>query len=439
MAESLLEKPKGPKPCAVVKPNFFRGYSNGDSFEVELSEPSTSNRSSIEAPSTSSAAANPADFRFEDDPPLDRRIRIIIPARTTDNNSTSRRIKDYIRLTINQCISEEQLVSPPDDVLYVLKRKMDVKGHINAFYSRLRKMGYFWYLTKSYPIKRILLESSTLRLYRAIYLQKIKQYRAEKRDIIFLSKYFDYYTQRGNTTYKTFTLNVNSSTGLAPHSINLFEMEYSHEHSETDLFLTFNNWVCDKVLPFIPANAVIVFVNLPFQNILLNPPPEADATKIELCNWLDNNNVPFNSNMSKPELYKLIVECHERVKKFSVDELFKRGFKGHPVLRCPPQHYDLTMTHLFWSQAFYKLTPQPRVSRAAALHNLIQDHLSGMTVNKLTRMQSQLIENEKEYEKCDNSFDVLTDYYGLDCDHHDDRDDVENFNVDTRNLFFDAQ
>ncbi|XP_014366245.2 uncharacterized protein LOC106717067 [Papilio machaon] len=443
--ETQPEKPRITKPCAVVRPNFLS--LSTEVCPLEVAEPS---ETAALNPTTASSAA-PVTFagqtttggtrtlavlRSDGNPESNtetKHIRLTISNKPTCNEYASEGCKLYIRRIVNHCIANEQLLYPHSDIVHVLKRKLKIRGTLKEFKRRLCKMGYFWFVTKNSPNKNILVESAALRLHREEYLQTIQRYRAEGRPIIYLSKYFDYFSQRGRDRCNTFTLNANSGTGLAPHSIDMYEIA-NNNNLEQEQFLICQNWIRQRVIPNIPPNAVIVLVNLPCQNKLLSPPPRPDATKLQMRSWLLMNGVPIQLNMYKPQLYQLILKSKDKVKRYAIDELFKGRTGGdHPVLRCPPQHYDLDISHLFWSDAFYKLIPRPRAIRDA-LYDSIQNHLFHMTVSKLNLLQRQLIENERDYARCDLDFDTLTDHFKLACDQSPYPLDLDLLNLDTRTL-----
>ena len=61
--------------------------------------------------------------------------------------------------------------------------------------------------------------------------------------------------------------------------------------------------------------------------------------------WLEKHNIPFNKDLLKPELYRIILQ-NKPEKKRIVDEMILSH--GHLILRLPPYHCDLNPIELLW-------------------------------------------------------------------------------------------
>ena len=55
-----------------------------------------------------------------------------------------------------------------------------------------------------------------------------------------------------------------------------------------------------------PPRLVLIIDNAPYHNGQINKPPTKNSTKAEMAEWLTINNVPFEENMLKVQLYDLI-------------------------------------------------------------------------------------------------------------------------------------
>lgn len=89
----------------------------------------------------------------------------------------------------------------------------------------------------------------------------------------------------------------------------------------------------EKLIPNLPPNSLVVIDNAPYHSTQMEKPPKSSSRKCEKQSWPQNNNIIFDDNMTKPELYNLVV-INKPPKKYVVDELFREN--GHEVLRPLP-------------------------------------------------------------------------------------------------------
>jgi transposase len=108
----------------------------------------------------------------------------------------------------------------------------------------------------------------------------------------------------------------------------------------------FSTWFSDQLLPNIPSQSLIILDNAPYHNVLLEDlSPTPQSRKSQLQAWLTRSNIPWTSDMLKPELYEL---C----KKFAPPPTFKldqlaEAF-GHHILRTPQYHPELQPIETCW-------------------------------------------------------------------------------------------
>lgn len=108
----------------------------------------------------------------------------------------------------------------------------------------------------------------------------------------------------------------------------------------------FSTWFSDQLLPNIPSQSLIILDNAPYHNVLLeDSSPTPQSRKSQLQAWLTRSNIPWTSDMLKPELYEL---C----KKFAPPPTFKldqlaEAF-GHHLLRTPQYHPELQPIETCW-------------------------------------------------------------------------------------------
>lgn len=109
----------------------------------------------------------------------------------------------------------------------------------------------------------------------------------------------------------------------------------------------FMNWVNKQLLPNLPPASVLVIDNAAYHNKTVERHPTSGSLKNEMINWLTVRNIPFDSNLTKPELYELIKIHKPRHNSYVLDSLLNKH--GHNVLRLPPYHPTLNPIEKIWA------------------------------------------------------------------------------------------
>lgn len=108
----------------------------------------------------------------------------------------------------------------------------------------------------------------------------------------------------------------------------------------------FSQWFSVQLLPHIPANSLIILDNAKYHNVYVEEAfPTGQTRKNQLIDWLENNNLPWTSDMLKPELYAL---CRRFAPPpaYRLDRIASAA--GHKVLRTPPYHPELQPIETCW-------------------------------------------------------------------------------------------
>ena len=109
----------------------------------------------------------------------------------------------------------------------------------------------------------------------------------------------------------------------------------------------FTKWFKENLLKNIPANSLIIMDNAAYHNVLMEETfPKKSHSVRRLREWLTNNEIPWNKDMLKMELYKL---CERLATKpeFLIDKIANEH--GHSVLRTPPYHPELQPIETCWA------------------------------------------------------------------------------------------
>ncbi|PSN49869.1 hypothetical protein C0J52_14141, partial [Blattella germanica] len=94
----------------------------------------------------------------------------------------------------------------------------------------------------------------------------------------------------------------------------------------------YSKWVQHQLIPGLPERSIVVIDNTPCHNKQDNKIPSTNSLKSEIQEWLWNDNIPFDPEMTKAEL--LISAKQYRPKKtYSIDKLYADA--GFTILRLP--------------------------------------------------------------------------------------------------------
>lgn len=108
----------------------------------------------------------------------------------------------------------------------------------------------------------------------------------------------------------------------------------------------FSKWFSEKLIPNIPANALIVMDNAPYHNVLSeNSAPTSGCSKTKIQHWLELNGISCSADCLKAELIEILIKMVP-APTFAIDELAKKY--GHEVVRTPPYHPELQPIEICW-------------------------------------------------------------------------------------------
>lgn len=151
-------------------------------------------------------------------------------------------------------------------------------------------------------------------------------------------------------------VHAGNEKGFVPNALLLFSGVNKQEdyHSEMNCH-NFTKWVTEKLMPNITEPSIIVMDNAPYHSVIKNKAPTSANKVHEIKMWLEQNNVPFDSDLRKPSLLAL-VKRHKPEPEYEIDEII--GQHGHTVVRLPPYHCDLNPIELIWALAKRKVADQ---------------------------------------------------------------------------------
>ncbi len=108
----------------------------------------------------------------------------------------------------------------------------------------------------------------------------------------------------------------------------------------------FLKWFETQLLLNIQANSLIILDNVCYHNVFAESAFPVPATRKEmLCDWLERNDIPWTTDMLKPELYELCKRLAP-VLEYKLGQIAQDA--GHTILRIPQYHPELQPIETCW-------------------------------------------------------------------------------------------
>lgn len=297
---------------------------------------------------------------------------LLSPKRKRSRSSISQRIDDadfqIIRQTISNFYTQWKVVPTLRKLIVKLKQVMDFTYSRESLRLLLKQRGF--YFKKCQNKRKILMERPHIIHLRYKYLKRIRQFREEKRHIIYIdetwvdnditfkkcwqSDEISGIISNISSTGRLIVVHAGSENGFVKDAGLIFKagMATGDYHGQMNQE-NFTKWLTEKLLPNIPPHSVIVLDNAPYHSVLEEKVPTKSSLKRTMIEWLVKHNIPHDTNSRKSDLWEL-VNLHKPPadqKIYKIDKLISSY--GHDVLRTPPYMCELNPIELAWSQIKY--------------------------------------------------------------------------------------
>lgn len=270
--------------------------------------------------------------------------------------------KCVVRRTVHEVYVAERRLPTADIIRKKLEEKINFKGSDRSLRVILKSLGFKWKATPSN--RKVLIEKSDLRQKRIHYLKCLIKHREEKRPIVYVDESYILSSHVSSKSWRDdsakcihrpvskgerlIIINAGGEMGCIPNCLLMWKAgrksgDY-HDQMNKDNYI---KWLQEKLLPNLPPECVVVMDNAAYHNVEIHKAPTSNSKKEDMIKWLEDNSVPFSTNMLKPELLTLIKKHQSNKKTYVVDELLKAH--GHTTLRLPPYHPDLNPIEMIWS------------------------------------------------------------------------------------------
>jgi transposase len=252
-----------------------------------------------------------------------------------------------------------------DQILEYLSQKHSVEIPMSTFLRSLGRLGFTYGIGKR---RTALKEQDYVVLARRRYLRKKIANRNNdgslKRDEVYLD---ETYINKNHSDQFTWYLEedgpwVNKPSGKGPRVIVVNAITANGWVNNAQLIFdanrrtgdyhgqmnwdNFSKWFETQLLPNIKANSIIILDNARYHNVFSESAFPVPTTRKEaLCDWLEKNDIPWTTDMLKPELYDLCKRLAP-VPEYKLDQIAKAA--GHSILRTPQYHPELQPIETCW-------------------------------------------------------------------------------------------
>lgn len=245
--------------------------------------------------------------------------------------------KCVMRQIVNEFYHTEGHHPNMKTLLSVMKDRINFEGSLYNLRCIINKLGFRW--KKSSDKCRILIEKSDIREKRLSYLYALEQYKKEGRPVIY--------------TYETYIrpytiIHAASGKGFICNTLLIFESDAKFEgQHNTVTSAAYEHWLKGRLIPNLPPKSILVLDNRSQYYAIVHSAPTSSSRKADMIKWLMQHNIPFDDEMFKPELHRLINLHKSKFTVFKVDAWLAQH--GHSVLQIPPCHADLNPLEKVWA------------------------------------------------------------------------------------------
>lgn len=327
-----------------------------------------------------------------------------------------------LRNIVNNFYAVRQEIPTLRNILSIAKRELDFPGQISTLRCILiQKLGFKF--KKCKKSQHVLVLKPDIAAWRARYLRRLKEnddLGINKRPVIYVDDMLinSEFTGKKCLDSKTteaavqnhfkpgecwILIHAGGERGFIPGEALMYIFEstttaYSQQMDAGD----FTNWVQEKLIPNLPSNSIVVLNNSGYNKAQTNKLPRISACVTDLKKWLREHNISYTENMTKPELYYLLLKAKPQ-KEYIVDKLFREH--GHEVLRLPPHHCDLNPIVGVWKQVKQNITD--KLDTQSDIETIVKDVISSVTNSVWEKEVSQVDRLRQRYWRNDRLAEVF--------------------------------
>ncbi|CAH2109036.1 unnamed protein product [Euphydryas editha] len=323
-----------------------------------------------------------------------------------------------IRNIVESFYSVKKEIPTLRKILKVAKTELNFPGQKTSLRKILKeKLGYKFKKCKN--IRDFLVQKPAIAAWRAKYLRRLKEndeLGADKKPVTYVDETWihSHYTvakcwqnsldasvrKNFNPGQRWIIVHAGNENGFIENA----ELIYKCKSSTGDFHSQMNNsnfikWLNEKLIPNLPPNGIVIIDNAPYHSKQIEKRPNFASLKEDMQNWLRDQNITYEENMTKKELYQ-IIKVSLPPKKYIVDELLKSH--GHEVLRLPPYHCDLNPIEYVWNLMKQRVADKNVTQSETDILNLTKNAIKSITpsdwkkeINHVDRLRQKYWESDR--------------------------------------------
>ncbi|XP_008184501.1 uncharacterized protein LOC103309824 [Acyrthosiphon pisum] len=265
-----------------------------------------------------------------------------------------------------------------------------------------------------------LTERGDIVCWRQKYLESIRYYRSQGRQIYYLdeswinveesSKSVDTTIQYGQKNLsrkgkQLICVHIGSSDGFVAGGLLDFESKNnSNEYHDKINYVTFYEWF-SSIIPLLKDNAVIVMDTASYHSVKKDTFPLISWEKSKIIKWLENNGKLIHRPMVKHQLLEEAEQFRPGCEKYVIDELAKKNNKI--VLRLPPYHSELNPIELAWSFVKHYVKTNNMTFKLPDVQKLLHEAVERVTPQMWKNYINQVMEEEDKLFEIDFIIDEI--------------------------------
>lgn len=337
-------------------------------------------------------------------------------------------IDSFDQGVIKRCIHNFHLTNKEIPTVKKLRQKLqediNFQGSETSLRQIIKELGFKWKKTENN--RKVLIETTNIRLKRIEYLKKLKKYREEGRPIIYTD---ESYVDSSHSNPKAWTdgstkglktpiskgqrvviVHAGSEAGFVPNALLTFKAGgKSGDYHDNMNYENYEKWLKTQLIPNIPPNSVVVVDNAAYHNKQYDLAPTSNTRKADMQAWLTQKGVEYDDDMLKPQLYQLIKTHKEQFKTFSIDKILAEH--NHNILRLPPYHPDLNPIEMAWSMIKQYVGSKNVKWNLNNAIELVKEKVNLMGATQWETLCNKTKSVEEEYAKSDHIIDLMTEQF----------------------------
>jgi transposase len=303
----------------------------------------------------------------------------------------------------------------------------------------LRKMGFRY--KKVQNNRKLLIEKDDVRLKRVKFLAAIKKYRSQERDIVYMD---ETYIHTSHLTAKSWVdsseigvkqliskgqrliiVHAGSRKGFIPGALLMYQStDKTGDYHNAMNSENYEKWVRNQLIPNLAPHSVLVVDNAAYHNKYVERPPNSNATKQKMIDWLTKHNIPIDPTLKKIEMYEIVCKHKQDLVEYSLDKIMKEY--GHSVLRLPPYHPDFNPIENIWSQIKGYVSKRNINMNMTTVKLLVQEKINMIGPDIWAKVCDHAIKCENEYRTHEDQLENHMDSFVITVRENSDDDTPEN-------------